>query len=409
MPTPTEYKSVQKRILNYAQEIGWTYVPRESAEKRRGFDPTGATLAERAKMASLYFGDLLHKHVQTFNASYKGAEGALVGELQRFPADISGNRDLLSYLHNRSTFFDAEDERELNLTLIDYHDIDRDQSDRLNTYEVTEEWVVHNGRYGTREDIVFLINGIPLLIVECKNADKDEAIALGIDQIRRYHEETPEVMVPEMLFTATEAIGFAYGATWNTVRRNIFSWKHEEIGNLEAKVKSFCSVPHVLRLLKDFILFAEKDEELQKLILMQHQTAAVDQVVERALEPKRTRGLVWHTQGSGKTFTMIKAAELLFKANKAQKPTVLLMIDRNELEDQMLRNLASLGMENVAHAHRIARLNSLLDEDGRDYRGIIVTMIHKFRDMPAALNNRANIFVLLMKLIAPLGAILVTI
>ena len=81
-----------------------------------------------------------------------------------------------------------------------------------------------------------------MLVIECKNASKDEAIALGVDQIRRYHAETPEVMVPEMLFTATEAIGFAYGVTWNTVRRNIFNWKHEEVGNLEAKVKSFCAI-----------------------------------------------------------------------------------------------------------------------------------------------------------------------
>ena len=153
---------------------------------------------------------------------------------------------------------------------------------------MTEEFYVHNGHYGTREDVVFLINGIPVLVIECKNATKDEAIALGVDQIRRYHVETPEVMVPEMVFTATEAIGFSYGVTWNTVRRNIFNWKHEQIGNLEAKVKSFCDVPHVLRLLKDFILFAEKEEELQKIILRQHQTTAVDRVVDRALEPQRT-------------------------------------------------------------------------------------------------------------------------
>ncbi len=199
-----------------------------------------------------------------------------------------------------------------------------------------------------------------MLVIECKNASKDEAIALGVDQIRRYHEETPEVMVPEMLFTATEAIGFAYGVTWNTVRRNIFNWKHEEIGNLEAKVKSFCAVPHLLRLLKDFILFAEKDEELQKIILRQHQTTAWSGSLARALDTKRTRGLVWHTQGSGKTYTMIKAAELLFKAPEAEKPTILLMIDRNELEDQMLKNLAAVGLGNVAHAASIAELNRLL-------------------------------------------------
>ena len=395
MPTPTENKTVQSRILAYAQEIGWTFVPRSEAERRRGFDAETVTPQEQARRASLYFGDLLHAQVRGFNPEYKEAEGALVGNWQRLAADIAGNRDFLAVLRNQSKFFCAEENRELDLTVIDYGDLAREQPAWQNVYEVTEEFYVHNGRYGTREDVVFLINGIPVLVVECKNATKDEAIALGVDQIRRYHAETPEVMVPEMLFTATEAIGFSYGVTWNTVRRNLFNWKHDEVGNLEAKVKTFCAMPRVLRLLKDFILFAEKDEELQKIILRQHQTAAADKVVERALDPVRTRGLVWNTQGSGKTYTMIKAAEMLFKAPEAEKPTILLMIDRNELEDQMLKNLASVGLANVAHASSIAALNRLLDENGQDYRGLVVTMIHKFRDMPANLNTRRNIYVLI--------------
>ena len=85
-------------------------------------------------------------------------------------------------------------------------------------------------------------------------------------------------------------------------------------------------------------------------MLRQHQTGAVDATVDRALDPARSRGLVWHTQGSGKTFTMIKAAERLFRAPEADKPTVLLMIDRNELEDQVLKNLAALGLGNLEHA-----------------------------------------------------------
>ena len=395
MTIPSEHKTVQTRILDYAQEIGWRFVTRAEAESRRGFDSEGTTSENRAHLASLYFGDILHTQVRSFNPQYKDAEGSLVGQFERLNTDIYGNRDFLAYLRNRGKFFCAEENRELDLQLIDYDDLTRESEKRRNVYEVTEEFSFHNNRYGTREDVVFLINGIPVLVIECKNACKDEAIALGVDQIRRYHAETPEIFVPEMLFTATEAIGFSYGVTWNTVRRNIFRWKHEEMGNLEAKVKSFCTIPNLLRFLKDFILFAEKEEELQKFILHQHQTEAVDKVVTRALDPNRSRGLVWHTQGSGKTYTMIKAAELLFKANEARKPTVLLMIDRNELEDQMLKNLASVGLGNIAHADRIATLNKLLDEKGQDYRGIVVTMIHKFRDMPANLNTRKNIFVLI--------------
>ncbi len=85
-------------------------------------------------------------------------------------------------------------------------------------------------------------------------------------------------------------------------------------------------------------------------------------------------------------------AELLFKAPESDKPTILPLIDRNELEDQLLKNLAALGMDNVEHTHSIARLNQLLRQD---HRGLIVSTIHKFRDMPANLNQRRNIYVLM--------------
>jgi type I restriction enzyme R subunit len=380
MPKPGEHKTVQARILQYAQEIGWTFVPRKEAEKRRGTNADG-------KPESLYFDDLLYSKVKEFNPLYNEAAGALVGQLRRLHSDIHGNRESLEYLRNKGKFFHAEENRELDFLLIKYEPGEQDQ----NVYEVTEEFYWHNGRFGNREDVVFLINGIPVLVVECKNASKEEGIALGIDQIRRYHSETPEYFVPEMAFVATDALGFDYGGTWNTVKRNIFHWKHEQVGQLEAKVKSFFAIPRVLSLLKDYIIFSEKDEELQKFILQQHQAKAVEQAVARAHHATKRRGLVWHTQGSGKTFTMIKTAELLFKAPESEKPTILLLIDRNELEDQLMKNLASLGMDNMEHANSIARLNQLLRDD---HRGIIVSTIHKFRDMPADLNARSNIYVL---------------
>lgn len=421
MPTPGEHKTVQARILAYAEAIGWTIVSREEAERRRGFDPE-VPPADRAKNRSLFFDDLLDAKVREFNPRYAEAEGALLGQFRHLHTDIYGNREFVEHLRNRGKFFDHEEKRERDLILIDYDDLNATPARRRNVYEVTEEWAFHNGHYGTREDVVFLINGIPVLVIECKNANKDEAIALGVDQIRRYHRETPELFVSQQLFTATDAIGFSYGVSWNTVRRCIFNWKlsdpqitqiftdseiHENNlrssaqsadkysdvpGRLETKVKTFCSIPNILAFLKDYIVFAEKDEELNKYILRQHQTGAVEATVSRALDPQRTRGLVWHTQGSGKTFTMIKAAEMLFRAPEADKPTVLLMIDRNELEDQMLKNLAALGLGNLEHASSIARLNQLLKDD---CRGIIVTMIHKFRDMPANLNLRKNIYVLI--------------
>src|SRR5947207_11404374 len=136
MPVPGEHKTVQARILKYAQDIGWKFVPRVEAEGRRGFDPDVVAPEDRARTASLFFGDLLHKQVRAFNPKYKEAEGALVGELTRLKADIYGNRDFLTYLRNQGKFYSAEEKRELDLNVIDYDDVTRTRDKHRNVYEV---------------------------------------------------------------------------------------------------------------------------------------------------------------------------------------------------------------------------------------------------------------------------------
>ncbi|MDN8842515.1 DEAD/DEAH box helicase family protein, partial [Staphylococcus aureus] len=86
-----------------------------------------------------------------------------------------------------------------------------------------------------------------------------------------------------------------------------------------------------LRVLTDYILFARKDGELSKVILRPHQMRAVERVLARAHDPQKRRGLVWHTQGSGKTYTMLTIARLLIEDPRFENPTVLLIVDRNEL------------------------------------------------------------------------------
>jgi type I restriction enzyme R subunit len=199
MSKPTEHKTVQARILEYAEAIGWTIVSREEAEERRGGIPAPlrGKVGDRNVPApfSLFFDDLLDAKVRVFNPRYAEAEGALLGRFRHLHTDIYGNREFVEHLRNRGKFFDHEEKRERDLILIDYDDLNATPARRRNVYEVTDEWAFHNGHYGTQQDVVFLINGIPVLVIECKNANKDEAIGLGVG--------------------------------WNTVRRNLFNWKLE--------------------------------------------------------------------------------------------------------------------------------------------------------------------------------------
>src|SRR5579884_1186371 len=98
MATPGEHKTVQARILEYAQAIGWTYVARTEAQARRGFDASKETPAEQAAQASVYFDDLLDTQVRNLNPKYAEGPGALVGELRHLKSTIAGNRDFLAYL-----------------------------------------------------------------------------------------------------------------------------------------------------------------------------------------------------------------------------------------------------------------------------------------------------------------------
>ena len=147
----------------------------------------------------------------------------------------------------------------------------------------------------------------------------------------------------------------------------------------------------MLRVITEFILFTRKDEELSKAILRPHQMRAVERTVQRAKDTSKRRGLIWHTQGSGKTYTMITVAKRLIEDPAFENPTVLMIVDRNELEAQLFGNLEAVGFGKVAVAESKKDLQKLLKADRR---GLIVSMIHKFEDMPEKINQRSNVFVL---------------
>jgi len=117
MHTPSEHKTVQARILEYAEAIGWTVVSREEAERRRGI--AAMTNGEcRMTNASLFFDDLLDAKVREFNPRYAEAEGALLGQFRHLHTDIYGNREFVEHLRNRGKFFDHEEKRERYLAIV---------------------------------------------------------------------------------------------------------------------------------------------------------------------------------------------------------------------------------------------------------------------------------------------------
>lgn len=159
-------------------------------------------------------------------------------------------------------------------------------------------------------------------------------------------------------------------------------------GDYEEKIKTFFDKQRFLKVLRYYIVFLERDEGLTKVVLRQHQTRAVEKVIERIRDNTKKKGLVWHTQGSGKTLTMITVAALL--RNISGDNTVIMIVDRNELENQLDKNLIAYGIRSYELAENKVELQQLICDD---YRGLIVAMIHKFDKMDVV-NQRSTITVL---------------
>ena len=371
----TEVGDVQYPLINYAAQVGWTYVPPEDIMKMRGGEG-GLLLQETFLM-----------QVQRLNpgiVDHSRAED-LANRLIRVLPRIEGNLEAWEYLRGLKTVFVPEENRERNVHLLS-------EDWEQNTYHVTDELRFYNGTHHIRVDVAFFINGIPVLLVEAKAATKLEGIADALEQVRRYHREGPELMALMQVYTLTHLVKYFYGPTWSLSRKAVFNWRNESEGeDFETLVKSFVHPQRITRLLTDFILFTRKDDELSKVILRPHQMRAVERVVRRAADKEKQRGLIWHTQGSGKTYTMITAAKLIIENDIFENPTVLMLVDRNELEAQLFGNLASVGFGHIEVARSKRHLQELL---ASDRRGLIVSMIHKFDEVPEKLNTRDNIFVM---------------
>lgn len=372
---PTESAVVQNPLIKYAVATGWDYISRDDAT------------ALRKGETGLLFLDLLREKLLAFNPGTitESTAGEVIKRFEDVKASIEGNHSVLQFLRGEKTTYVDKQRQERAIQVVDFENLEN------NTFQVTDEWQYTNGKYTNRGDVVFLINGVPVIIVETKSAQKEEGIAEGIDQIRRYHDETPEMVTSTQIYDVTHLLDFYYGVTWNVTRKNLFNWKDVEQGNFEKKVKAFFNRQRVLSLIRNYIIFTKKDDELVKIILRQHQARTTVKVVERVLDPKKRTGLVWHTQGSGKTYTMITAASMLLRVPELEKPTILMLVDRNELETQLFNNLESYGFGDVVVTERKTHLRQLLESG---HRGLIVSTIHKFDKMPADIDTRKNIIVL---------------
>ena len=376
----TESEAVQFPMIRHAEEVGWTPLSPQEA------------LGMRGGQAGTLFWSEVAGTLRRFNPwMTEDAIRSAVETIEAIPPSIDGNREMLAWLRGERQWYDEAEARHQHVRLIDF------DTAGANTLHVTWEWRLKPAaRKGNRADVMFVINGVPVAIVEHKNPKDAGAIERAVTQLRRYEAETPELLAAPQVFNVTHVLDYWYGVTWNASRRFMARWKERREESYRFAVQSFFEPTDFLRTLRDWILFYVEDGETRKSVLRQHQRHAIDLIVERCSEPEKRRGLIWHTQGSGKTFTLLTAARLILERKEEfRNPTVVVVVDRTELEGQLKRWVERLLGEMqqqeipVWRAHNKEELRDLL---GTDKRGLILSMIHKFQDIEKNANTRDNIY-----------------
>ena len=277
--------------------------------------------------------------------------------------------------------------------LIDFDDLSN------NDYVITSQWVYPIKEGGRRFDVVMLVNGIPLVIGEAKTPVRPAVTWVdGASDIHNgYEQSVPQMFVPNVFSFATEGKCYRYGS----VRMPIDIWGpwHEgenkaegALADVQRSIRSMLRPHVVLDILQNFTLFAtDKKHRRIKIICRYQQYEAANLMVARVVKGYPKKGLIWHFQGSGKSLLMVFAAQKLRMHRKLGNPTVMIVVDRIDLDTQITATFNAADIPNMIGAATRQELQSLL---AADTRKIIITTIHKFGEAGGRLNERSNIIVM---------------
>lgn len=386
--TFTEYKTVEKEILRCLQskELGWRYEPGDdvSAKYRRG---------DEQEMLLL---PILREKLKKLNPGVITDDERANIIIQKLRA-LKDNQEWIQWLRGEKTYKFAQDEPSRNIHLIDY--TEPANNDFLATNQL---WI--QGIERRRPDILLFINGIPVVDIEAKTASHGHVDwAEGAKQTGRYDREVPNLYYSNCFCAGVNELRMKYGIPGARLQywqqwRDPYPHTHiPSFDEMKCTIYGLFDRNNLLDIIRNFIVFETEHGRLVKKIARYQQFRAANKIVARALETSKPssqrRGIVWHTQGSGKSLTMLFAARKLWNNPALEQPTIIIVVDREQLQDQMVGELFKTNSENVAVAMSIRDLRRLIGE-GDGYRGIIVTIVNKFDGMQEELSKRRNIIML---------------
>ena len=312
---------------------------------------------------------------------------------------LQKNMVFMDYLQNGITvkYVVNGEERSSVVRLIDYTDAAKNDF-----YVVNQYTFVENGN-NRRPDIILFINGMPLVLMELKSPSKDEVGAENAyNQIRNYMQDVPSMFYYNAICVISDLSTNKAGTITSGLDR-FMEWKTKDgdyentaYAQFDTFYEGIFQKERLLDILKNFILFSGDGQKQFKILAGYHQYFAVRKAIEKAKIATKTDGkggVFWHTQGSGKSLSMVFYAHLLQQA--LDSPTIVVITDRNDLDDQLYGQFAKCKdflRQEPMHAESRENLKNLLD--GRKANGIIFTTMQKFEESHEPLSERHNIVVM---------------
>lgn len=384
---PVNEEAYENSIIELFEELGYTHVYGPDVETRDFTSP-------------LYEAVLTNSLHQINPKLPEEAINEALFKLKNFEnAELTQkNAVFMDYLQNGITvrYTEKGEPHDTIVYLLDYENPDN------NSFIIANQWTfIENSE--KRPDVLLFINGLPLVLMELKSPSREETDASeAYRQIQNYKHEIPSMFIYNAICVMSD-LAVSKAGTITSDETRFMEWKTVDGSYENTKYAQFDTFfngifekSRLLDILKNFICFSNENKGAAKILAGYHQYFAVKKAIESTKHATQTDGkggVFWHTQGSGKSLSMVFYAHLLQSA--LNSPTIVVITDRNDLDDQLYTQFAKckdfLRQEPV-HATSRAHLKQLLE--GIKANGIFFTTMQKFEESAEPLSERRNIIVM---------------
>ena len=395
-----ELSTVEQPFLDQLKEIGWEVCALNEANQVN--DPHNSF---RKSLKEVILKDKLIECLERINPFLKGQADQLDQVIRKITTDLPSdllvaNEQVLELLINNTKVSENRLDNTPNpvVKFIDFEDSKNNSFIAISQFKVampgTDAYV--------KPDIVLFLNGLPIGVIECKSTKVEEPIEDAIDQMLRYANlrNTEEIEGNQKLFfynqimIATCRNEARFGSITSKSKKHYYPWYDPYPFTIDQIPASLKTAPHnqnrliygmlskknLLEIIQSFIVFATNSEGKKiKIVSRWQQFRAVKEVLIRLDSkptPRERGGIIWHTQGSGKSLTMMFLVRAMYKDSELKKWKVVFVTDRTQLEVQLSETSQSIGFE-VKMANSIDKLKLLLKNDNSD---LVMAMIHKFQE-----------------------------